>query len=102
MGQCRACEGEKQEYHNQRQRDAQDKALLGFLKVESLFEGCNDCDDGQHEVDGVVVEKLACQFGGEGTEIEAAQPDPLAMETETDEIVVDVPVKDGNATDCRD
>ena len=99
MRQCRAGEGEKQEDHNQRQRNAQDEPLRGFIKVEPLFDGCNYCDNGQNEVDGIVVEKFACDFSAESAEIEFVSANTSTMETETDEVVLEVPIEDGNAAD---
>ena len=99
MRQCRAGEGEKQEDRNQRQRDAQDEPLRGFLKVESFFEGCNDSDDGQHEVDWVVVEEFACDFCSESAEIEFVSANTSPVETEADKVIFQVPIEDGNVTD---
>ena len=76
---------------NHRQGDAQDEALCGFFKVESLLENRNDGDDGQDEVDGVVIEELASQFGPEGAEIQSPATHALAMETEAGKVVFDVP-----------
>ena len=102
MRQGGAGEGEKQEDRNQRRGDTQDEALRGFFKVESLFEGCNDSDDGQHEVDWVVVEEFAYDFCSESAEIEFVSANTSPMETETDEVVLDIPIEDGDATDGGD
>ena len=91
MRQGGASEGENQEDQNQRQRNAQEEPLRGFLKVEPLFEGCNDSDNGQHEVDGIVVEKFACDFGSESAEIEFVSANTCPMETETDKVIFKVP-----------
>ena len=102
MRQCRAGEGEKQEDHNQRQRNAKDEPLRGFIKVEPLFDGCNYCDNGQNEVDGVVVEKLTSDFCSESAEIEFVSAYASTMETEADEVILKVPIEDGDATDGGD
>ena len=62
MGQGGSGEGEKNEDYNQGESDAQDELLYGFLHVELLFESRNEGYDGQHKIDWVVLEKLACDF----------------------------------------
>ena len=101
MRQSRAGKGEKQEDQNQRQSNAQDESLHGFFDVDSLFENCNDCDNGQYEIDWIVVEKFARQFGAESAEIDGSAAYPVAMETEADEVVFQVPVKNWDTTNCR-
>ena len=70
-----------------------------FFDVDFPFESCNDCDDGQNEVDGIVIEEFACNFGSESTEIEFVSANTSTMEVETDEVILKVPIEDGNAAD---
>jgi hypothetical protein len=76
--------------------------LSRFFDVDFPFESCNDCDNGQNEVDGIVVEKLACYFSSESAEIEFVSAYTSTMEAEADEVVLEVPIEDENAADGGD
>ena len=67
----------------------------GFFKFKFLFESHNDGNDGQHEIDRVVVEKLASDFGAESAEVELVSAYTGTMETETDEVVLEIPSQNG-------
>ena len=73
--------------------------MSGFFDAVFPFENCNDCDDGQNEVDGIVVEKLTGDFSAESTEIEFVSANTSPMEVETDEVILKVPIEDGDAAD---
>ena len=93
MRQSGSCQGEipKQEYHWQ--CGEQKQAFCGFVNVYFFLNQCNDCNDGQDGIHGIVVEKFAGKFstyiikGGF-----RKKADPVAVKTETDEIVLVIPV----------
>ena len=91
-------EGEDPKYHNHGQGDAQNEALYGLFHDGFLFQCCNYGNDGQNENHWVVIKELACQLCSEGAEVDAVAAYAFAMEMETDEAVLYVPIKDGNAT----
>ena len=72
-----------------------------FFDGESFFEGRNDCDNDKYEIDRVVIEKLTSDFSSESAEIEFVPAYTCPMETETDEVVLKVPIENGDAAHGR-
>ena len=93
MRQGGSCQGKKpkQEYH--RQCGEQKQPLCRFVDFYLVLNQGDNCDDGQDEIHGIVVEKFAGKFstyiikGGF-----CKKADPVAVKTETDEIVLVIPV----------
>ena len=99
MGEGGASEGKNQEDQNHWQSNAQNKPLHLFVKLKPLFECRNGGDNGQNEIDRVVIEELPSDFGTEGVEVELVPADTCTVEAETDEVVLKVPVKNRDAAD---
>jgi hypothetical protein len=95
MGQGGAHEGEDPENYNHRKGNAQEEALWNLVQVEFLFKDRNDSEDGQDEVNGVVVEEFACDFGSESAEVELVSANTSSMETEAYKVILEIPFQDG-------
>ena len=101
MGQCGAGQREKPKQGNHRQGYAQDEALRRFRHAYSPFERSDERKDRQNENHGVVIEKLASQFGAESTEIKHITTHATAMKAEAYKVVFQVPIQDGDTTKGR-
>ena len=103
MGQGGARQREKQENRDEGQSGAEDEPLRGLDYADFSFKSCNDRNYGQNEIHGVVVEKLARDFGSQGGKVELPeQTNAVAMESKTDEMVLNIPIKNRDTTNGGD
>jgi hypothetical protein len=77
----------------------EDESLVLDVDGELLTAGRYYCNDGNDHVDGVVVNDFASDFGEETGRMERSkEAHAIAMETEADEVVLNVPYQHGKAT----
>ena len=99
MGQGGPSQREDPKEQDEWQGDAEHKPFDGSVHVDSAQESSNDGNDGDDEVDGIVIKELSCHFRTKIAEVDfSEQTHSVAVEIEADEVVLDVPNEDGQTT----
>ena len=93
MRQSGSCQGKKPKHEYHWQGGEQKQPFCGSVDFYLILNQGDDRNDGQDEIHGIVVEKLTGKFGAyiiKGGFCKKA--DAVAMESETNEIVLIIPV----------